>query len=35
MNREDFVMLDQDIVYIDNGATTLKPKRVVDSLVNY
>ena len=35
MNREDFVMLDQDIVYFDNGATTLKPKRVVDSLVNY
>ena len=35
MNREDFVMLDQDIVYFDNGATTLKPKRVVDSFVNY
>lgn len=35
MNREDFVMLDQDIVYFDNGATTLKPKRVVDSLINY
>lgn len=35
MNREDFVMLDQDIVYFDNGATTLKSKRVVDSLVNY
>ena len=35
MNREDFVMLDQDIVYFDNGATTLKPKRVVDSVVNY
>ena len=35
MNREDFVMLNQDIVYFDNGATTLKPKRVVDSLVNY
>lgn len=35
MNREDFPMLDKDIVYFDNGATTLKPKCVVDSLVKY
>ncbi len=25
MNREDFPMLKQDIIYFDNGATTLKP----------
>lgn len=35
MHREDFTMLDSDIVYFDNGATTLKPKCVVDSMVNY
>ena len=35
MYREDFTMLENDIVYFDNGATTLKPKRVVDSVVKY
>lgn len=35
MNREDFPMLNQDIVYFDNGATTLKPKCVIDSMVKY
>jgi len=35
MNREDFPMLNQDIVYFDNGATTLKPKCVTDSVVRY
>ena len=35
MNREDFPMLDQDIIYFDNGATTLKPKCVIDSIVHY
>lgn len=35
MHREDFEMLNSDIVYFDNGATTLKPKCVVDSLVDY
>lgn len=35
MNREDFPMLRDDIVYFDNGATTLKPKVVVDSVVRY
>lgn len=35
MHREDFAMLDSDIVYFDNGATTLKPKCVVDSIVRY
>ena len=35
MNREDFPMLKEDVVYFDNGATTLKPKVVVDSIVKY
>lgn len=35
MNREDFPMLAQDIVYFDNGATTLKPKCVIDKMVEY
>lgn len=35
MNREDFPMLEQDIVYFDNGATTLKPKCVIDSITKY
>lgn len=35
MNRDDFLMLKKDIVYFDNGATTLKPKTVIDSMVKY
>ena len=35
MHREDFAMLSDDIVFFDNGATTLKPKCVVDKLVDY
>ena len=35
MNRNDFPMLEQDIVYFDNGATTLKPKCVIESMVDY
>ena len=35
MNREDFPMLKNDIIYFDNGATTLKPKCVVDKIVEY
>ncbi len=35
MNREDFPVLKQDIVYFDNGATTLKPKCVVDKMDDY
>ena len=35
MNREDFPMLEEDIVYFDNGATTLKPKCVVDAMNRY
>ena len=35
MNREDFPMLDNNIVYFDNGATTLKPKCVIDEMNKY
>ncbi len=35
MNREDFPMLQEDIIYFDNGATTLKPKCVIDKMVEY
>lgn len=35
MNREDFSMLRDDIVYFDNGATTLKPKCVMDEMNKY
>ena len=35
MNREDFPMLESDIIYFDNGATTLKPKCVVDVMNKY
>lgn len=35
MNREDFPMLDSDIVFFDNGATTLKPNCVVSKMVDY
>ena len=35
MNREDFPMLKQDIIYFDNGATTLKPMCVLDKMNEY
>ena len=35
MNLDDFPMLDSDIIYFDNGATTFKPKRVVDAMNQY
>lgn len=35
MNKEDFPMLKNDIIYFDNGATTLKPKCVVDKMMEY
>ena len=35
MNREDFPMLEQDIVYFDNGATSLTPKCVIDKMNEY
>ena len=38
--RQDFPVLDQEIrgkklVYLDNAATSQKPKTVIDSIVNY
>ena len=35
MNREDFSMLNDGLVYFDNGATTLKPKCVIDAMNRY
>ena len=35
MNREDFVLLNKDIIYLDNGATTLKPKSISDAISDY
>lgn len=35
MNREDFPMLKNDVIYFDNGATTLKPQVMIDSIVDY
>jgi len=35
MNREDFPMMKSDLIYFDNGATSFKPKCVIDSMVDY
>lgn len=35
MNREDFDILKNNIVYFDNGATTLKPNVVKDAIIKY
>ncbi|HAB67565.1 MAG TPA: cysteine desulfurase [Firmicutes bacterium] len=35
MNREDFPMINTDYIYLDNGATTWKPKQVIESINNY
>ena len=35
MNRDDFPMLNQDIIYFDNGATTFKPYSVIKSITDY
>ena len=35
INREDFPILNNDIIYFDNGATTLKPKCVVEAMNDY
>ncbi|MDO4341244.1 MAG: cysteine desulfurase [bacterium] len=35
MHREDFPMLNQDIIYLDNGATTFKPQCVIDKMNEY
>lgn len=35
MNREDFLIFNDGLIYFDNAATTQKPKQVVDSIVEY
>ena len=35
MNLEDFPMLKQELIYLDNGATTFKPKCVIDKMNEY
>ncbi len=37
MNREDFTILQQDpnLIYFDNSATTLKPKKVLEKITEY
>ncbi len=35
MFREDFPMLNKNIIYFDNGATTFKPNCVINSIVDY
>ena len=35
MNREDFPMLKHNYIYFDNGATTFKPRIVIDEISNY
>ena len=35
MNREDFLLLNQNIIYLDNGATSLKPKVISQSISDY
>ena len=33
--KKDFKFLDKNIIYFDNGATTLKPNRVIDKMNEY
>ena len=35
MNREDFPLLNNDIIYLDNSATSLKPKSVIEAISDY
>ncbi|MBO4245591.1 MAG: cysteine desulfurase [Bacilli bacterium] len=35
MNRNDFLMLNQDIIFFDNAATTFKPVSVVNAITDY
>ena len=35
MNREDFPAIDENLIYFDNSATSLKPKCVIDKMVEY
>lgn len=35
MNRDDFEILNKDIIYLDNSATTFKPKQVLNKMMDY
>ena len=35
MNREDFPIINDNLIYLDNGATTLKPNKVIDAINDY
>lgn len=35
MNREDFKMLNQDLIYFDSAATSLKPNQVINKMNEY
>lgn len=35
INREDFLMLNSNIIYFDNGATSLKPKILSETISDY
>lgn len=35
MNREDFPIFNNNLVYFDNGATTMKPSSVVEKITDY
>ncbi len=35
MNREDFPMISDKLIYFDNGATTLKSNSVINSMIDY
>ena len=35
MFREDFQLLDKNIIYLDNAATSLKPRTVIASIQDY
>ena len=35
MNRNDFPMINDNLIYLDNGATTFKPKCVIDKMNEY
>ena len=35
MNREDFPMISNDLIYFDNSATTFKPKCVLNAITDY
>lgn len=35
MNRDDFPAIDNNLIYFDNSATSLKPKCVIDKIIEY